>query len=142
MESKGMETVMTGLAPEMEIPAEGLPISAAAAACGLSIDALRYYEREGLTLAPADRAPSGRRRYFERDLSWLASLVTLRRTGMPIRDIRAFVEICREKGSELERLAVLEAHHERVLAQLRETRGHLTAIERKIRFYRENIAKT
>ena len=70
-----METVMTWLAPEVEIPEEGLPISAAAAACGLSIDALRYYEREGLTLAPADRAPSGRRRYFERDLSWLASLV-------------------------------------------------------------------
>ncbi|MEV6867768.1 MerR family transcriptional regulator [Streptosporangium subroseum] len=84
----------------MEIPEEGLPISAAAAACGLSIDALRYYEREGLTLAPADRAPSGRRRYFERDLSWLTGLVMLRRIGMPIRDIRAFAQVCREKGSE------------------------------------------
>jgi hypothetical protein len=52
------------------------------------------------------------------------------------------VEICREKGSEFERLAVLEAHRERVLAQLRETREHLIAIERKISFYRENIAKT
>ncbi|MDP9844218.1 MerR family transcriptional regulator [Streptosporangium lutulentum] len=136
-----MKTAITGLTPEVEVPEEGLPISAAAAACGLSVDALRYYEREGLTLTPADRAPSGRRRYFEQDLSWLAGLVMLRRTGMPIRDIRAFAQVCREKDTEPERLAVLEAHRDRILAQLRETQGHLAAIERKINFYRESIVK-
>ncbi|MFJ2645767.1 hypothetical protein ACIO1C_03340 [Streptomyces sp. NPDC087420] len=36
---------------------------------GLPIDTFRYYEREydereGLTASPADRAPSGQRRYF------------------------------------------------------------------------------
>jgi DNA-binding transcriptional MerR regulator len=122
----------------VEIPKEGLPIGEAAAACGLSIDTLRYYEREGLTLTAADRAPSGQRRYFEQDLGWLAGLVLLRATGMPIRDIRAYAEVCRKEGTEPERLAVLEAQRERILAQLGEIQAHLATIEKKIDYYRKN----
>ncbi|RDG38356.1 MerR family transcriptional regulator [Streptomyces corynorhini] len=132
-----MTSVAPRPAPDPQIPPGGLTIGEAAALCGLSIDTLRYYEREGLTAEPADRAPSGQRRYFARDLSWLDGIVMLRGTGMPIRDIRAFTEICRREGSEAERLGVLEQHRERVLEQLNETRSHLEAIERKIHFYRE-----
>ncbi len=49
----------------IEIPAEGLSISAAAEASGLSVDTLRYYEKEGLTLQPPERSTSGQRRYAE-----------------------------------------------------------------------------
>lgn len=131
-----MASVVHRPVPDEEIPNGGLTIGEAAAVCGLSVDTLRYYEREGLTALPADRAPSGQRRYFARDLNWLAGIVMLRGTGMPIRDIRAYTEICRREGNEAERLAVLEQHRERVLEQLDETRRHLAAIEKKIDFYR------
>jgi DNA-binding transcriptional MerR regulator len=81
-----MESVIPGLVPNVEIPKEGLPIGEAAAACGLSIDTLRYYEREGLTLTAADRAPSGQRRYFEQDLGWLRC--HLHRHGGGLRSLR------------------------------------------------------
>jgi DNA-binding transcriptional MerR regulator len=126
----------------VEIPDDGLTIGEAAAVFGLTIDTLRYYEREGLTAAPADRASSGQRRYFDRDLNWLAGIIMLRGTGMPIRDIRAFTEICRHEGSEAVRLAVLEQHRERVLSRLDETRGHLAAIERKIAYYRKGATSS
>ena len=42
-----------------DVPAEGLTISAAAEASGLSVDTLRYYEKEGLTLQRPGRSPSG-----------------------------------------------------------------------------------
>ena len=66
--------------PDAGVPAlGGLSIGEAAAVSGLTVDALRYYEREGLTLHPLDRNAAGRRRYFERDISWIRALAMLRR---------------------------------------------------------------
>lgn len=125
-----------------EIPAEGLTISAAAEASGLTVDTLRYYEKEGLTLQPPERSSSGQRRYVESDVRWLGTLVMLRKTGMPIRDIRRFVDLYRVEGSEPDRLAILEAHREHVREQLREVQTHLEAIDRKIDFYARSNSKT
>ena len=117
----------------------GLSIGEAAAVSGLTVDALRYYEREGLTLHPLDRNSAGRRRYFERDISWIRALAMLRRTGMRIRDVRAFTELSREAGTEPERLAVLEEHRERVVARIAVMQLELEEIQSKIEFYRDTI---
>ena len=122
-----------------EVPPEGLTISAAAELSGLSVDTLRYYEKEGLTLHRPQRSSSGQRRYTEQNVRWLGTLVMLRKTGMPIRDIKAFVELYRVDGSESDRLAILEAHREHVLEELAEVQKHLAAINRKIDFYEEKV---
>jgi DNA-binding transcriptional MerR regulator len=123
--------------PDAGVPVlGGLSIGEAAAVCGLTVDALRYYEREGLTLHPLDRNSAGRRRYFERDISWIRALAMLRRTGMRIRDVRAFTELSREEGTEPERLAVLEAHRDRVISKIAGMQVELEQIEGKIEFYR------
>ena len=117
----------------------GLSIGEAAAVSGLTVDALRYYEREGLTLHPLDRNSAGRRRYFERDISWIRALAMLRRTGMRIRDVRAFTELSREAGTEPERLAVLEEHRDRVVDPIAVMQLELEEIQSKIEFYRGTI---
>lgn len=117
----------------------GLSIGEAAAVSGLTVDALRYYEREGLTLHPLDRNSAGRRRYFERDISWIRALAMLRRTGMRIRDVRAFTELSREAGTEPERLAVLEEHRDRVVDRIAVMQLELEEIQSKIEFYRGTI---
>lgn len=118
-----------------EAPPEGMTISAAAEASGLSVDTLRYYEKEGLTLHRPGRSSSGQRRYTQENVAWLGTLVMLRRTGMPIRDIKKFVELYRVEGSEADRLAILQAHREHVLEELAEVQTHLAAINRKIDYY-------
>jgi DNA-binding transcriptional MerR regulator len=123
----------------VQVPAEGLSIGEAAAACGLSVDALRYYEREGLTRTPPQRASSGQRRYHARDLEWLAGVIMLRATGMPVRDVREFAELTRRNGTQAQVLAIFEAHRERVLEQLQRTQRHLAAIDQKIDFYRLQV---
>lgn len=122
-----------------EVPAGGVTISGAAELSGLSVDTLRYYEKEGLSLHRPERSASGQRRYTEDDVRWLGTLVMLRRTGMPIRDIRRFVDLYRIEDSEPQRLAILEAHREHVLAELSEVQTHLDAINRKIDFYQEKV---
>ena len=123
----------------VEVPAEGLSIGEAAAACGLSVDALRYYEREGLTRTPPQRASSGQRRYHARDLEWLSGVIMLRATGMPVRDVREFAELTRRSGTQAQVLAIFEAHRERVIEQLQRTQRHLAAIDQKISFYRSQV---
>jgi DNA-binding transcriptional MerR regulator len=122
-----------------EVPPQGMTISAAAELSGLSVDTLRYYEKEGLTLHRPGRSSSGQRRYTEQDVQWLATLVMLRRTGMPIRDVKEFVALYRVDGSEADRLAILEAHRVHVLEQLDEVQGHLAAINRKIDYYTTQV---
>ena len=104
---------------------------------------LRYYERDGLLLEQVGRASTGHRRYTDRDLSWITLITRLRATGMPIRDIRAYAALCRAgEGNEPERLALLLAHRERVLAELEATSGHLRAIDGKIGVYQDRVQRS
>jgi len=118
------------------VPAEGLSIGETSAATGVSIQALRYYEREGLMLDPTPRDGGGRRRYGASDLEWIGGLVMLRGTGMPIADMKVIADLSRREGTEAERLAFFERHREVVEAQLEQTRRHLAAIDTKIAAYR------
>jgi DNA-binding transcriptional MerR regulator len=107
---------------------------------GLTAHTLRYYERDGLMLAPVDRAGSGHRRYSERDLTWITLITKLRSTGMPIRDVKRYAALVRAgDGNERERLDLLLAHRERVEAQLAEVTSHLRAIDHKIGIYEGKV---
>jgi DNA-binding transcriptional MerR regulator len=118
----------------------GLSIGRAAELTGLTADTLRYYERDGLMLAPVARAATGHRRYTDRDLEWIRLVTRLRATGMPIRDVRRYAALVRSgAGNEEARLEVLRHHRRLVLAQLAEVEGHLEAIDYKIGVYEGTI---
>ena len=117
-----------------------LTIAQAAERSGLTKDTLRYYEKDGLMLAPVDRSATGHRRYTERDLTWIELVTRLRATGMPIRDVRRYADLVRGgAGNEQERLDLLRAHRQQVLAQLAEVQEHLGAIDRKIGIYVDKL---
>jgi DNA-binding transcriptional MerR regulator len=120
---------------------QGLSIAEAAAQTGLSADTLRYYERDGLMLRPVPRAASGHRLYGARDLEWVRLITKLRSTGMPIRDVRRYADLVRAgDGNEAERLDLLRAHRQVVLARLAEVQDHLGAIDYKIGLYEQRLA--
>ena len=112
-----------------------LTIAETAERTGLTAHTLRYYERDGLMLS-VDRSTTGHRRYTEGDLEWIGMITRLRRTSMPIRDVRRYAELARTgRGTEAERLELLQRHRELVRAQLEETQQHLALIDRKIEWY-------
>lgn len=127
---------------DAEVPREGLTIGEVSALMGLSVETLRYYEREGLMLDPTRRDVSGRRRYGDADLRWISGLLMLRETGMSIADMRSLAALSRRAGTEAERLVVLESHRARVRAELARTRAHLAALEKKITAYRDAVGAT
>jgi len=119
---------------------QGLSIAEAAALTGLSADTLRYYERDGLMLRPVPRAGSGHRLYDDPDIAWVRLITKLRSTGMPIRDVRRYADLVRAgDGNEAERLELLRAHRQVVLARLAEVQDHLGAIDYKIGLYESRL---
>lgn len=75
---------------------------------------LRYYEKEGL-LPSIQRGKGGVRRFSEQDLDWLGLICCLKSTGMPIRQIRKFVDLSRQGETTLkQRCEMLAAHRQSV----------------------------
>ncbi|MEU9718150.1 MerR family transcriptional regulator [Streptomyces sp. NPDC047976] len=119
-----------------------LSIGEVARRSGLSVHALRFYEREGLFANPVRRLSNGRRVYHEEDVEWLAVCTKLRSSGMPLPVIRQYVELARQgPGNEHERLELLRRHERQVEAQIQELRETLDVMRYKVRIYEEHIAR-
>ncbi|SDO59187.1 DNA-binding transcriptional regulator, MerR family [Nakamurella panacisegetis] len=113
-----------------------MSISDAAAMAGVTAHTLRYYERVAL-LDPVAKNEAGRRRFTERDLARIEFISRLRATGMPIRQVRRYVELIRAgEHTEPERIALLEAHRLTVKTRLAEIQASLDTIDSKIANYR------
>ncbi len=106
-----------------------------AEACGVSIDTLRYYEKEGL-LDPIARTDSGQRRYSADDAAWVRVLRCLRLTAMPIREMKQFAELVRSGDDAIpERLDILRRHRADVVARIDELHRSIEVIDEKIAAY-------
>jgi DNA-binding transcriptional MerR regulator len=112
-----------------------LTVSEAADRVGLTAYTLRWYEQEGL-VSPVGRDSAGRRRYTTEDVDWLLLLTRLRRTGMPVRDMRRYAELARQGDHTLgARRQLFEAHRDRVLARMAELEQDLAVLNFKIEVY-------
>ena len=67
-------------------------IGDAASHMGIAASALRYYDKEGL-LPFVDRSSSGIRMFKESDMEWLKLIECLKATGMPIKEIKKFIDL-------------------------------------------------
>lgn len=107
---------------------------------GLSVHALRFYEREGIFVDPVRRAAGGRRIYTEDDIEWLDLCIVLRASGMPLPAIREYTELVRAgDGNETERLALLKQHQQRVVEQMNQLKKSLDLIKFKVGVYEDIV---
>lgn len=119
-----------------------LGIGEVAERTGLSVHALRFYEREGLLVGPLQRTSGGRRRYTAPDVDWLLICVRLRASGMPLADLKHFAELVRQgPGNEEQRLRLLDTHRRRVDAQIQALEECRSLIAWKTGVYAEHLAR-
>ncbi|WP_198042319.1 MerR family transcriptional regulator [Kitasatospora azatica] len=115
-----------------------LSIGQVAERTGLSVHALRFYEKEGVLAGPVRRRAGGQRVYSEHDVDWLHLCVVLRGSGMPLPEIRRYTELARTgSGTEPDRIALLREHQTRVEAQLTELGRCLDLIKHKVAVYED-----
>ncbi|TCC28148.1 MerR family transcriptional regulator [Kribbella speibonae] len=119
---------------------DGLSIGQVAERTGLSVHALRFYEREGLLADAVRRESNGRRVYTEDDVDWLNMCIKFRSSGMPLDTIRKYTELVRRgAGNEADRLALLKSHQDYVRAQIEELNECLNVITWKVDIYQQHV---
>ncbi len=101
---------------------------------------LRYYDKEGL-LPFLQRSSGGIRVFSDEDLSWLGTIECLKKTGMPVKEIKYFLDCCMEGDSKIdERLAIIQSQRDSVIAQIKEMQDMLNMLNYKCWYY--ETAKT
>jgi DNA-binding transcriptional MerR regulator len=98
----------------------------------LSISQLRYYDNQGL-FPFLKRIEKGDRVFDEDSLKFLDFILCLKNTGMPIKDIKQFVEMSMVgKETNHQRIGMMKQPEVKIHQQIRESEENLIKIQEKI----------
>ena len=96
---------------------------------------LRYYDKEGL-LPNVARSEGGRRVFQDSDLEWLSVVTCLKETGMPIREIKRFLDLTAGGDETIApRLALIRRQRQSVLDQIAQLEQALHMLDYKQWYY-------
>ena len=96
-------------------------IGEAAAVLGMPASTIRYYDKNGLFPDMA-RRQGGIRVFTEDDLEWARFIERLKVSGMPIREIKRYIDLYREGDSTIEeRRRIVNERREAILRQMEES---------------------
>ena len=111
-------------------------ISEVATELNLTVYTLRYYDKEGLTPF-VERTPSGIRVFKETDIEALKIIECLKATGMPIKEIKQFIDWCSDGDSTLQQRSNMFLERKAIVeAQMEELKKTMEVIEHKCLYYR------
>lgn len=106
---------------------------------GVKVSTLRYYDKEGL-LPFIEKNKNGIRIFKDEDLRSLDIISCMKASGMPIKDIKRYMDMCLEGDSTLEdRLDIFLKRQEVVKSQMDELNKIMEVIEHKISYYEKAI---
>ena len=106
---------------------------------GATVPTLRYYDKEGL-LPFVDKKENGIRVFKDEDFEWLAVITCMKKSGMPIKDIRRYIVLCMEGDDTLqERLEIFLHRKESVLRQMEQLNRLMETIDHKIKYYQTAV---
>lgn len=106
-----------------------MQIGAVAKRIGLSVDAIRFYERNALLPRPP-RTPGGYRQYAESDVETLAFIRRVQGLGFKLREIRGLLRL---RGSRLQPCAPVRRRLQEKLADVRQKLADLQKLEHELR---------
>lgn len=110
-------------------------VGEAAKKIGVAPSTLRYYDKEGL-LPFVERSGGGIRMFKDEDFEWLRIIECLKETGMPIREIKKFVDWCIEGDSTIDmRLELINRQCSAVHEQMKELEKTLDTLNYKKWYY-------
>lgn len=107
---------------------------------GMSYEALKFYCNQGLV--PNVKRDSRNYRIFDQnDIQWIKGLICLKRCGMSLDDMKAYMQLCL-KGQETipERKQILQAQRRQIEEKIAGLEQALDYIDRKQGFYDDVMA--
>lgn len=102
---------------------------------GLPASTIRYYDKQGL-LPFVERSDSGYRRFSENDLELLRIIECLKKTNMPIKDIRQFTAWLQQGDASIEQRQQMFLERRRAVEeQIEQLQETLKVIDDKCWYY-------
>ena len=100
---------------------------------GLTAHTLRYYDKEGL-LPFVRKGSSGARVFEDEDVDWLIIIECLKGTGMQLKDIKKYMDLCQQGDATVgERLELFKRQKEKLEQQMAVFRQYMEKIDFKNR---------
>ena len=115
-----------------------LPIGEVSRRSGLSADALRFYEREGI-IPPPERTGGGERRYDPAVLDHLQVVTSLRRIGFGLDEVRDLLSAKSQHSTIRGRVEAARASIDRLESQLDEKERALAEARAQLRSWRAEL---
>ncbi|MDD3221407.1 MAG: MerR family transcriptional regulator [Lachnospiraceae bacterium] len=108
-----------------------------AARTGISAPTLRFYDKEGL-LTFIKRSASGIRMFTEADFEPLYTIQCLKRSGMPLKKIKEFMDLYVQGNDTIhERRVMFEEQRENIQKQIEELQEMLAVVDYKCWYFNE-----
>ena len=102
---------------------------------GIPSSTLRYYDKEGL-LPFVERSSGGIRMFQEKDFEWLKIIECMKKTGMPIKDIKNYIELTLQGDDTIpERLALFQKQRRQLQLQLESLQQAMEVLDYKCWYY-------
>lgn len=102
---------------------------------------LRYYDKKGL-LPMVERKKGGIRFFTDKDLQGIETIEYLKKSGMPLKDIKKFIDWCNEGEKTLQkRYELFLERRDLVKQEIKDLEETLKVIEAKCAYYEEAIEK-
>jgi DNA-binding transcriptional MerR regulator len=116
----------------------GYTISEVAKMLNVSTYTIRYYDKEGLF--PMVKRVNGIRVFEDKDFPWLRVLNCLKNTGMPIKKIKEYLDLCSLGDVSLkERYDLILEQEKNILDQIKFLEDNLKEIEFKKTYYKKAL---
>ena len=102
---------------------------------GMTYQALKFYCNEGL-VPNVKRDKNNRRVFDERDIQWIGSLTCLKKCGMSIQEMKAYLTLCLQGESTIpQRKEMLAQKQEALRETMQELQESIAYIDWKQSFY-------
>lgn len=109
----------------------------AAKLAGMNYETLRFYCKEGL-VPNVERDKNNYRIFTDDNIVWLKSLQCFKQSGMGIKELKDFMELCIEGRETIPtRMELLEKQKEQLFRQIKEIENNIDYIEHKIQRYQD-----
>ena len=106
----------------------------------MTYQALKFYCNEGL-IPNVKRDKNNRRIFDERDLKWIKDLVCLKKCGMSIQEMKAYLDLCLQGQSTIpQRKEMLEKKQKALRSSIQELEDSVAYIDWKQNFYDEVLS--
>jgi len=103
----------------------------------ISPHTVRYYDKEAL-FPYLERGENQARLFSDEDLLWVQLVQCLRSTGMPLDDIRHYIDLCIEGDSTIaERHAIIVKQKEKAELEAVAAQERVKLLEQKVTFYQD-----